>query len=76
MRVATAPRHRTLPHAALSSGALRDLARHDLAAAIALGQREAHRLRAEATARLLRRGWQRLTAWPRARIAGALRFSH
>lgn len=76
MRATTALSHAILTHQALSAEALRDYAEHDIGAAIALGRREAHRLRAEALRRALTAGARRLLTWPRRQVAAALRFSH
>ncbi len=76
MRAITALRSDALPYGALSADTLQELAGRDLGAAIALGEREAHRVRAEETKRLLRHAWHALVAWPRHSVRTALRHSH
>lgn len=76
MRLTTAPSHATLAHHAASLATLKAYAEHDLGAAIALGEREARRLRAAYVRQALARGFGRLLAWPGRQVRQALRFSH
>lgn len=76
MRAITALTSQTLPYQALDVTALQQLAERDLGAAIALGEREARRVRAEVGKRALRQAWHKVVSWPGRSVRLALHHSH